>query len=242
MRWHDRLVRAERRFAGLGPGWLATRGFVAAILLLIACPPAAAQASGAASPAMDTLSVGRSPYSRMRTLLEKTIFKVDVLTLDVHLGDEDAQRIERLLAGGRRYSRELADSIAAVAIYSRDAWLRIEFLRNVSLRQFVDGIDDNLRHVPEAGIIERSDYEMITENLPRWFSFLRERGIHKGDQIHYRIRGDSLRTVYRAAGGEILLDQVDVGEERRLAVLGSYFVRKSDFRKGLIKSLFDSDG
>ncbi len=52
-----------------------------------------------------------------------------------------------------------------------------------------------------------------------------------------------LRSQYRSAAGEVLLDQTDVGAERRLSVLGSYFVRKSDFRDGLIKSvLSDGDG
>jgi hypothetical protein len=79
---------------------------------------------------------------------------------------------------------------------------------------------------------------MISEGIPRWFAFLKERRILNGDQIHYRVRGDTLRTVYLSVDGERALDQTDVGAERRLAVLGSYLAPESSFRKGLIKSLF----
>ena len=35
-----------------------------------------------------------------------------------------------------------------------------------------------------------------------------------------------------------ILDDLEIGPERRRALLGSYFGPKSDFRKGLIESLF----
>jgi hypothetical protein len=174
---------------------------------------------------------------RMQTLLEKTIFKVDVLTLEVWLGEKATRRIEEIVAGSR-YSSDVADGVAEVAINSEDALVRLEFERDVSFEQFLDGIDENLRHVPRAGVIAEADYQEISENLPRWFAFLAERGVHEGDEITYRIRGDSLRTRYVAADGRILLDQMDVGAAARLSVLGSYFVKESEFRRGLVSSLF----
>jgi hypothetical protein len=60
--------------------------------------------------------------------------------------------------------------------------------------------------------------------------------------MRYRIRGDTLRTQFLSLEGKLLMDQTDVGPERRRSVLGSYFVRKSDFREGLIKSLFGEGG
>jgi hypothetical protein len=173
----------------------------------------------------------------MYTLLEKTIFKVDVLTVEVWLGDGDAQRIQEMVAAGR-YSSDVADAVAEVAIHSEDALVRLEFVRDASFEQFLDGVDENLRLVPRAGIIPDADYQQISDNLPRWFAFLAERGIHKGDKITYRIRGDALRTRYLAADGQVLLDQTDVGSSARLSVLGSYFVEKSEFRRGLVSSLF----
>ncbi len=207
------------------------------LILGLAASPLVAQPTAEQEPPADTASLGDGPFSRMHTLLEKTIFQVDVLTLEVRFGTQDSERIERL-ARGRHYSDELADSIARVAIRSQDAWAQVEFERGVSLDQFVDGVRDNLERARKAGIIDRGAFEMISSGLPRWFSFLRERGIEEGDRIVYRIRGDTLRTRFIAADGAELLDQTDVGPERRRAVLGSYFVRGSDFREGLIESLF----
>lgn len=80
-------------------------------------------------------------------------------------------------AGGGR------DSIAAAAVRSQDAWVRMEF-----------------------------------------------------------VRGDTLISGYRSRAGEMLLEQTDIGPERRLAVLGSYFVPGSTFREGSLDSLLDDEG
>ena len=180
------------------------------------------------------------PFSEMSALLEKTLFKVDVLTLQVRVSEETAAELARLVRG-RKYSNELADSAAALVLRERDAWARIEFQRSVSLNQLVDGIRDNMKKAVEAGLLEEEDFATISAAMPVWFGFLEVEGTSKGDEILYRIRGDSLRTVYRTVGEEVLLDQVDVGPERRMAVLGSYFAPGSDFRKGLIRSLFRRD-
>lgn len=206
---------------------------VSGVAVQLGLTPLAAQFSP-----LDTTSVGQSDYSAMSALLEKTIFRVDVLTLDVRFGPEPAGWLKDLVAG-RAYSSPLADSVAAIAIDARDVWARLRFKRGVSLTQFLGGIRDNLKRARDAGIIDSTTFETVSENLPRWYDFLAARGIHQGDEMLYRIRGDTLRTVYRTVDGEILLDQVDVGPERRLSVTGGYFAPKSDFRKNLIKSLFE---
>jgi hypothetical protein len=178
----------------------------------------------------------------MHMLLEKTLFKVDVLTLEVRLGTSETRHVEALLdAAGRpdgsRGAGRLRDSLANVALGARDAWARIEFRRDVSLGQFLDGVRDNLREATRAGVIAPATFHDIGDALPRWYAFLAERGIQAGDEMYYRVRGDSLHTVYVGSGGEVLLDQVDVGPERRLSVLGGYFAPGSDFREKLIDSL-----
>lgn len=209
-------------------------------VIWVAWAPASAQSSPSVTGQSDVAGLGRAPYSRMRTKLEKTIFKVDVLTAELWFADADAKHIERLADGGR-YSKELADSIAKIAIWSTDVLIQLEFLRDVSFDQFLDGIDENLREVPKAGIITDADYQMISGLLPVWYAFLEQRGVLKGDRMDYRIRGDSLTTRFLSSSGELLLNQTDVGPKRRLSVLGGYFVRKSDFREGLIKSLFEAN-
>ena len=56
--------------------------------------------------------------------------------------------------------------------------------------------------------------------------------------MFYRIRGESLRAVFRGVDGTIYVDQEGKGRLFPLSVLGSYFVEKSKFRKGLLQSLF----
>lgn len=209
---------------------------VSGLAVLAAAPAALAQSAAPPTQVGDAAwedTVG----AHMHMLLEKTIFKVDVLTVDVWFGDADAQRIEALFSEQER-GRELERTIAEVAIHSRDAYVRLVFVRdNVSLDQFVDGIRDDLGKVPEAGIITETDYEEISANLPVWFGFLKERRIRKGDEIRYRVSGDTLRTQYVGVEGDVLLDQTDVGAVNRLSVMGSYFVEKSSFREKLIRSL-----
>lgn len=206
---------------------------LAVLCLGMAPAPAAAQPSP-----VDTTGLGSE--AGMHMLLEKTIFQVDVLTLDIRFGAEASARLDSLVAG-RAYSGGLADSVAAIALDARDVWAHIVFKRNVSLNQFLGGVRRNLDRARKDGIVSPAEYETISDGLPLWYAFLDDRGIHSGDEMFYRIRGDTLRTVFRSVEGEILLDQVDIGPERRLSVLGGYFASKSDFRERLVRSLFGKE-
>lgn len=173
-------------------------------------------------------------YGRMSMLLEKTIFKVDVLVLEVELSDSDARDIARVVERG---AGSIEDSIAAIAINTRAANLRTQFLRSISLDQFVDGARRDLQAVLAAGVITDETHRVLFEGLPVWFGFLEERRIQKGDELQYRISGDTLRTSYGAADGTTLMQRTDVDADRSRAVLGTYFVRGSQFRDKLIESL-----
>jgi len=210
------------------------------LLILWLLLAAAAPASGQPSP-IDTTGLAAGEHSRMHMLLEKTIFQVDVLTLEIRFGPETAAQLDSLV-DGREFSKNLADSAAAIALESRDVWARIEFKRGVGLDQFLEGVRDNLRRAEAAGILSAEDYSYISANLPIWYAFLADRRILPGDRMVYRIRGDTLRTVFQSVGGEVLLDQVDVGPERRLSVLGGYFAPDSDFRDKLVRSLLQRGG
>lgn len=204
--------------------------------LLLALTPMGA--SGQSVPA-DTLDLAAGSFAEMHMLLQKTIFQVDVLTVRLRFDDEVAARLEAL-AKGRGLTASVADSIARVALEARDAWAVIEYVRDVKLDQFLGGLRDNMRRAAQAGIIGEQDYEVISAELHLWYAPLEERKVLSGDRIYYRIRGDTVRTVYQGVDGEILLDHTEVGPERRLAVMGGYFAPKSSFRKKLIESLFAS--
>ena len=172
-------------------------------------------------------------HPAMATLLEKTIFKVDVAWLEMWFTPEVDRHIQALAGGGPKAN---ADSIATVATHATDVLARLHFERNVSLGQFLDGLQGSARKARDAGIISGAAYDDIITSSPGWYAFLDERGIRDGDEMLYRIQGDTLRTVYRAVDGQVLLDQRDVGPERGLSVLGGYLAPGSDFRRGLIES------
>jgi hypothetical protein len=191
----------------------------------------------AESPPFEPESLGQGPYSKMSLLYERTFLGLDILSLEVHFGPEEASQIEEV-ANGSPFTSSLANSIADVALRAQDVWIRVLFKRNISKNQFLDGARDNTREVYKAGLIEKSFFDEVCQRLNVQFQFMNNRGVLEGDEMLYRVRGDTLHSIYRGADGQVLLDQLDIGEERRRALMGVYFVPKSDFRKGLIQSLF----
>ena len=193
----------------------------------------------AQQPSFDLDSLASGPFSRMSTLYEKSFlfFNVDVLSLEIRFGSEVAEKVKLLVQSGEEPS-QLADSIADTAMHAQDAFVQIRFLRDIGLDRFIQEARQSTKLVREAGIIDDPSYEHISKNLPIWYAPLADRGIKKGDEMFYRIRGESLKTVYRGVDEAIYVDQEDTGRLVPLAVLGGYFVAKSEFRKGLLQSLF----
>ena len=202
------------------------------------CPwPAGAQAVPSVKPAQDTGPFGRGRYAVMEMLLEKTIFKVDVLRLELHVDTATARRLESLVRSASR-PEEVEDSVALVAVAAPHAVARITFERNISLNQFLNGAEDDLRRTVDAGWLSEEEFLDINGWMPRWYSFLAEDRIRDGDAITYRVFGDTLHVVYRRTTGEIPFDEILVGRKHRYGVLGPYFAPKTSFRKKLIRSLF----
>lgn len=201
---------------------------------LMGVPSLGAQPSGLVVP-VDTAGLADGPYSRMSMLLEKTLFKVDVLTLELRFGQSSAMALQA--ATSKQGSRDATyDAVAGAALGATDVWARIRFERDISFKQFLDAARDNLRRAVDARLIDRQAFLDVSDGLPVWYAFLEDRRVRTGDEMHYRIRGDTLRTVYVGFDGEVLLDQIDIGPERRLSVLGGYFAPGSEFRRPLIHS------
>lgn len=208
------------------------------LVLAVLTAPLAVHAQ---EPPLSAETLARGRYATMHALLEKSIFNFDIVTVDLRFSEALQRRLEELTAG-RTPSSSLEDSVAALAVDARDVWARVFFKRGISLDQFVDAARKNARKAHEAGFITERTFSEVYYGLPLWYEFLQERRIQKGDEMHYRIRGDTLRTVYCGVDGEVFLDQIDVGAERRLSVMGGYFAPKSDFRKQLLRSLFEEEG
>jgi len=190
-------------------------------------------------PLFDLDSLATGPFASMSTLYEKSFlfFSIDVLSLEVRFGSEVAEKLKSLVQDGDEPS-QFADSIADTAIHAQDAFVHIRFLRDIRLDRFIQEARESTKLVRKAGIIDKPSYEHISKNLPIWYASLANRGIREGDEMFYRIRGESLRAVFRGVDGTIYVDQEDKGRLFPLSVLGSYFVEKSKFRKGLLQSLF----
>jgi hypothetical protein len=191
---------------------------------------------------LNLATLDEGAYSQMDMLLRKgfLFIKVNVANVSVRVGPQTAGELQRLVTGSRLNS-DVTDSIAWQVINADDALVTMEFVRDVDLSRFLSGIQDGAEKVWKHGVIERSTFDSISQNLPIWYQVLEERGIREGDRAHYRIRGDELHTVVSGADGTVYVDQVDVGRESVLAVLAGYFVEGSDFRNGLVRSLYALD-
>lgn len=184
---------------------------------------------GAQAP-VDTAGLGAGPWATASMLYERTFLNVDVLRITVRFGVETAERLQAADEAGR-------DSLAHIAIDSRNALIRSVFLRDVGLGQFLEGLRENLAHVQERGFITEAEHQRILADVESQYRPLAERGIRDGDVMWYRVRGDTLEVVVEAVEGGTPVVQRAVGAERRRATLGGYFVRGSDFRDKLIDSL-----
>lgn len=173
----------------------------------------------------------------MRMLLEATIFRIDVLTLEVHIAGATADRIRTLTGSGGR-TEQAVDSVSDLAADATRAYARLDFLRDISLDRFLGAVRENADRAAEADYIDPETAAFIQASLPEWYAFLEGRGIEEGDRMEYFIRGDTLTVHYASASDSLLMNQTDVGPERRRSVLGGYFAPGSDFRDGLLDDLF----
>jgi len=211
-----------------------------AVLILVAAPVWAQTETPARASLPALADLPAAPYATMGMKLEKTFLKIDVLALTLRVDEQTAGQIGLVVVDHPKYERDLEAPVAQLAITPRTAIAEIEFLRGVSLDQFMDGVRDDMKKALDAGWLEAETFAFLSDSLPVWFGFLDARRIQDGDRLSYAVKGDTLRTVYWGAmEDEILLDQTDVGRQNVLALLGAYFAPKSSFRKALVRSLWE---
>ena len=93
--------------------------------------------------------------------------------------------------------------------------------------------------IADFGLFDEDTGRGIADATASRYAFLKERGMKKGDRMHFVLRGDSLFSTYTRADGTVELDDIHNGPEARLSLLGGYFVPKADFRDGVIDQLFE---
>lgn len=238
--FHDRAAAGRSATAALASCLAALAAAPAAAVpgptVPAAAVPGPAGPSAAQEAPVDTAGLGAGPYATLRTLVEKSIFKVNVLTAEIRFGPAPAAEIERLAragdgAGARR------DSLALAGFEASDALVRIDYLRGFDADRMREGILRNLRGAVRAGWMSEEEHERIGRVLPEWLGFLEGRGVREGDAMWIRVRGDTVSTVYRDRSGGVLTEWTAVDPLRRRAVLGRYFAPGSDFLDGLLDSL-----
>lgn len=194
--------------------------------------------AGGALPSLDAPELAQGPYSSMHMLLQKTVLKIDVATVDVRV-DRPTQAHFAELARGQQYSYPLDAQLASAAIAAPHAVVQMQFVRDVPLNRWIGVVRDNLELAREAGLITREIEQKVSNAIPQWFAPLTERGYQKNDRLIYSITPDTLRTVVVSAGGQLLLDLSDHEAGARRVVMASYFAPKSDTREPLIRSLVE---
>jgi hypothetical protein len=213
-------------------------GSFAAALGLTALLSSPALMAGSALPSLDAPDLAQGPYSSMHMLLQKTVLKIDVATVDVRV-DRATQAHFAELARGQPYSYPLDAQLAAAAMAAPHAVVQMQFVRDVPLNRWLGVVRDNLELAREAGLIGRDIEQRVSNGIPQWFAPLQERGYQKGDKLIYAVSPDSLRTVVVSAGGQVLLDLSEREAGARRVVMPSYFAPKSDTRELLIRSLLE---
>jgi hypothetical protein len=175
----------------------------------------------------------------MHMMLQKTILRINVATIDVRVDKQTQARFAEL-ARGKPYSGDLAQQLAPVAIGAERATVQMQLVRAVPLYRWMGVVRDNLEQARVAGLISKEIEQKVSNGLPQWFAALDKRGYEKGDRVLYAITPDSLRTVVVSAGGQVLVDMTDTDQGIRRVVLASYFAPGSDFREPLLRSLVEN--
>ena len=190
-------------------------------------------------PSLNSKDLAEGPYSSAHMLLEKTFLKVDVLTLDVRFNKQAQCKIAEI-ATGKSYSPQLAQQVAPIAIATDRAVVQMKFLRDVSLDKWMDVLRENIGQARSAGLISPGLQKKVSDNLPKWFAPIKERGYLKGDRLLYEVRPDSLRSAVVAADGKVFVDQLVREADVAHVVLAAFFAPESEFRTPLLRSIFKS--
>lgn len=176
-------------------------------------------------------------YARLEYLLEKTIFKIDVLWLTITVDDQTAAAVDSIVTGRRR-TDELESAVASRYMATRRADITLVFERSVGFGRFIGGTRNTSRVLVRHGFIDAASAERIDRDMETRFAFLRDTGIRKGDSLSYSLRGDSVVARYVGVNGDTEFEEARVDPQWRLWILGSYFAAGTDFRNGLLRLIF----
>ena len=170
-------------------------------------------------------------------VLERTIFKVDAVRLELVVRGDAPDRVAAFVRG-HPDPRSAADSVAALYLACDSARVRMTFLRSFGLDRFLGANRKVLEKLSEDGVLTTEEFEALdAENVDR-FAVLAADGVRDGDRLEQEVRGDTVTTRYTDVTGTVRIDEVRVGSAHRRALLGSLFGPRTGFRKGLLELVF----
>jgi len=190
----------------------------------------------AAQPALAQNVLASGPSSKLHMLLQKTIFGVNVLTLEIQVDLQTQSRLQALEAL-KPHPKDMDERIVQTLYAASHIQATMRFLRDVSFSRFTDEIRSNIACARKSGVITEAEKNRVDKGLDTWFASIRDRGIKTGDELVYVIQPNLFHTTLRSSAGKIFVNQLDHGNEPKLSLLGGYLAPCSDFRKPLIESL-----
>lgn len=173
----------------------------------------------------------------MRVFLEKTLFRVDVLSLEIRVDQPTADALERAIKG-QEHTAVLERKIVAIVLETKAATANLSFLRAFTREDFIAGVRADVKRAYEGKLIDRAEYLRVYRGMPAWFAFLGERGVRAGDWLLHRGGPNGLRTVYTDEEGKILMDRTMPGRAPTRTLLASFLCPGGELREPLVESLF----
>lgn len=205
--------------------------------LVVLAVMATAAAGAAIDAPVDRSGLARGPHATLHALFEATIFRIDVLTVDVTV-DSETQRALAAIVRGKTHTRAVEAEVTRAVLAARQALVEARFLRDVDLSDFLDEAGKQLDLAARARLVTKEDGGGARRRLRRLLAPVASRGFVEGDRLVYRVAPGVLRMLLRSAKGEVLVDERIAEPRAGAIVLASYLAPGHALRALLIGSLF----
>jgi hypothetical protein len=186
---------------------------------------------------VDRSGLARGRHATLHALFEATIFRIDVLTVDVTV-DPDTQRVLTAIVRGRARTRAIEVEVTRAIVGAKQALVEARFLRDVDLSDFLDEARKQLDLAARAKLVTPAESAGARARLGRLLARIESRGFEDGDRLVYRVKPGTLRMLLRSARGEVLVDERIVEPRAGAIVLASYLAPGHALRTLLVGSLF----
>ncbi|MBT8479833.1 MAG: hypothetical protein KJO06_13020 [Gemmatimonadetes bacterium] len=184
--------------------------------------------------------VGDGPHARLRFFFEVTFLKIDIAWVEAYLDAATASVVERVTS--KEYSKGRARALEMALLDGDPMLLRMELARGGGAGRFIGATRDNFQAAVECGSMSQTTFDAMWPVVEELLAPVDERGMEKGDAIHYRIEGPRVEIVYVDPSGEVIVDGSYESPEAGRGFVGSFICREAAFSEKLIRSAWETDG